>query len=246
MIEVKKVSSGAIQVKSSVSDFCAAMGYCELRIKHFLRGIRYASNTNNDRRHRLPRKRGGIRKEHFNLNLSHLRELKDLKKDIEFIREGLYTRYTKELTFGGESVSLLIYGRADKVMRSQGTLIVEDSKYPQTKDKYLDKYEPYNDQKLQTLLYLNSLFSDVTCFDQTRCFEISCNRKAWIINIKDKFTLQSIKIFQGYQTKQAEDFLNQKISRFVLLVLDKMQPTHHENVNKCRSCRFKDCEYCKT
>ncbi|MDD3791920.1 MAG: PD-(D/E)XK nuclease family protein [Candidatus Bathyarchaeota archaeon] len=246
MIEVKKVSSGAIQVKSSVSDFCAAMGYCELRIKHFLRGIRPPQTQIMIEGIASHEKEEAYEKEHFKFEPVTSEELKDLKKDIEFIREGLYTRYTKELTFGGESVSLLIYGRADKVMRSQGTLIVEDSKYPQTKDKYLDKYEPYNDQKLQTLLYLNSLFSDVTCFDQTRCFEISCNRKAWIINIKDKFTLQSIKIFQGYQTKQAEDFLNQKISRFVLLVLDRMQPTHHENVNKCRSCRFKDCEYCKT
>ena len=127
-------------------------------------------------------------------------------------------------------------------MRSKGTLIVEDSKYPASKDKYLDKYEPFDDQKLQTLLYLNSNYSESGSLEQQDCFDICCEKKAWIINIKDKSTLESIKIFQGFQTKEAEDFLNDKVTRFALLSLGKLEPEHHNNVKKCQSCRFDKCE----
>jgi hypothetical protein len=59
-----------------------------------------------------------------------------------FALQGLFTRYQRELSFGNEKLSVLLYGRADKVMRSKGILIVEDSKYPASKDKYLVKFEP--------------------------------------------------------------------------------------------------------
>ena len=68
-------------------------------------------------------------------------------------------------------------------------------------------------------------------------------KKAWIINIKDKATLESIKIFQGFQTIEAEHFLHAKISRFALIALGKLVPAHHNNARKCRSCRFTDCPY---
>jgi hypothetical protein len=148
----------------------------------------------------------------------------------------------RELWFEDERVSFLLYGRADKVMRSNGTLIVEDSKFPATKHKYQNKFEPFDNQKLQTLLYLNSSFSETSSLEEDECFEVCCEKKAWIINIKDKVTLESIKIFQGYQTREAEDFLNEKIHRFALLALGKAEPEHHNNSKKCRSCRFEECE----
>jgi hypothetical protein len=107
---------------------------------------------------------------------------------------------------------------------------------------YHNKFEPFDNQKLQTLLYLNSNFSETSSLEEKECFEVCCEKKAWIINIKDKVTLESIKIFQGYQTKEAEDFLNKNISRFALLALGKLEPKHHNNSKKCRSCRFEECE----
>jgi len=83
MIEVKKVSSGAIQVKSSVSDFCAAMGYCELRIKHFLRGIRPPQTQIMIEGIVSHEKEEAYEKEHFKFEPITAEELKDLKKDIE-------------------------------------------------------------------------------------------------------------------------------------------------------------------
>ncbi len=228
---------------SSVSDFCGAMGYCEVRVKHFLKGIKPPPTKIVLDGVESHEKEEVYEKEHFKFEPVTVEALQDFTKDIEFAREGLFTRFERDLAFGEETLSVLVYGRADKVMRSKGTLIVEDSKYPATRDKYADKYEPFDDQKLQTLLYLNSNYSEKGSLESKDCFDISCEKRAWIINIKDKATMESIKVFQGYQTKEAEDFLNGKLNRFALLVLGKIEPQHHGNSRKCQSCRFDSCEF---
>ncbi len=243
MIEIEQTLEGKPLIMSSVSDFCGAMGYCELRIKHYLKGIKPPQTQITIDGIKSHEKEEVYEKEHFTFEPVSEEGLKDLTKDIEFAREGIFTRYQRELSFGNEKFSLLLYGRADKVMRSNGTLIVEDSKYPASKAKYLVKYEPFDDQKLQTLLYLNSTYSETGSFKENDSFEISCQKRAWIINIKDKSTLESIKIFQGFQTMEAEHFLEAKINRFALLALGKLAPDHHNNAKKCQSCRFTDCEY---
>ena len=171
-------------------------------------------------------------------------ELEDLNKDIELAHEGIFTRHLEILNFGDQKVLMLIVGQADKIMRSKGTLIVEESKYPENKEKYLEKFEPYEDQKLQTLLYLNSRFTEDSSSDPKEWFDIPHKKKAWIVNIKDKRTGESVKIFKGIQNKGAEEFLKEKISKFALVVLGKLEPEHHKSIRKCRSCRFLDgCEY---
>ena len=40
MIEIIQTPEGYPLIISSVSDFCSSMGYCELRIKHYLQGIK--------------------------------------------------------------------------------------------------------------------------------------------------------------------------------------------------------------
>jgi hypothetical protein len=47
--------------------------------------------------------------------------------------------------------------------------------------------------------------------------------------------MASIKVFQGYQTKDAEDFLDEKLGRFALLALGKVEPEHHNNSKKCKA-----------
>lgn len=243
MIDIKKTPDGNPLIMSSVSDFCGSMGYCELRIRHYIKGIKPPQTQLTIDGTKFHEKEEVYEKEHFTFEPVTEEALKDLTKDIEYAREGLFTRFQRELSFGKDKLSILLYGRADKVMRSKGTLIVEDSKYPASKDKYLGKYEPFDDQKLQTLLYLNSSYSESGSLDPTDGFDISCEKRAWIINIKDKASLQSLKIFQGFQTDEAEDFLNEKVKRFALLALGKVEPEHHNNIRKCQSCRFKDCEY---
>jgi hypothetical protein len=243
LIEIKQTSEGNPLIMSSVSDFCGSMGYCELRIRHYLKGIKPPQTQKTIDGTKSHEKEEVYEKEHFTFEPVTEEGLKDLTKDIEFAREGLFTRFQRELSFGTEKLSILLYGRADKVMRSNGTLIIEDSKYPASKGKYSIQYQPFDDQKLQTLLYLNSNYSESGSLNESDCFEISCEKKAWIINIKDKATLESIKIFQGFQTSEAKDFLNEKVTRFALIALGKVEPEHHNNVRKCQSCRFTDCQY---
>ena len=80
------------------------------------------------------------------------KELADLKKDIEFAYESINTRLIMPLSFPQYSeANMLIFGRANKVYRSQGTLIIEESKFPFDPSKYLETFEPYPDHKLQNL-----------------------------------------------------------------------------------------------
>jgi len=243
MIKIKQTRDGSPLITASVSDFCGSMGYCEVNITHFLKGIKPPETQVTFDGTKSHEKEEQYEKEHFTFKPVTTEELKDFTRDIEFAREGLYTRFQRELIFDNERLSLLLFGRADKVMRSKGTLIVEDSKFPTNKEKYQDTFEPYDTQKLQTLLYLNSKFSEDFPFSPKVCFDISCERKAWVINIKDKATMECVKVFQGFQTKEAEDFLSEKINRFALLTLGKTAPQHHNNCKKCQSCRFEECEY---
>jgi hypothetical protein len=75
-------------------------------------------------------------------------------------------------------------------------------------------------------------------------FEIPHNKKAWIIKVKDTKTGESVRIFEGIQTKEAVDFLREKISKFSLIVLGGLEPEHHKSIKKCIKCRFlNDCEH---
>jgi hypothetical protein len=243
MIKVKQTHDGNPWITASVSDFCASMGYCEVSIAHSLKGIKPEVTQVTMDGTKSHEKEETYEKEHFTFKPVTPEELVDFTKDIEFAREGLFTRFQRQLSIGDETPTLLLFGRADKVMRSKGTLIVEDTKFPANKEKYQETFQPYNTQKLQTLLYLNSRFSEQFPFNPKDCFDIGCENKAWIINIKDKVTHESIKIFQGFQTTEAEEFLNSNIERFALLVLGKLAPEHHNNEKKCNSCSFKDCEF---
>jgi hypothetical protein len=40
MIEIREMPNGSSLIVSTVSDFCDSMGYCEFKIKHFLRGVK--------------------------------------------------------------------------------------------------------------------------------------------------------------------------------------------------------------
>jgi hypothetical protein len=243
MIKITEMPDGNPSIISSVTDFCDSMGFCECKIKHFLKGIRPPQTQITIDGTKAHEKEQEYEKEHFEFAPVGQEELADLEKDVEFAREAIYTRFFAEIEFGNEKVPILLYGQADKVLRSKGTLIVEDSKFPYNIAKYSDQFEPYDDQKLQTLLYLNSSFSDIGSLNPAECFEIPHNEKAWVINIKDKNTQESIKIFKGTQTREAEELLNQKLKKFILIVLGKVYPEHHNNIRKCSSCRFKDCEF---
>ena len=234
---------GNYTIISSVADFCDSMGFCEFKIKHFLKGVRPPQTKVTLEGTESHEKEVEFEKEHFIFVPLTQKELEDINKDIEFAREDIYTRFLTELNYGNKKLLMLLIGRAEKIARSKGMLIVEETKYPENTEKYLEKFEPFEDQKLQALLYLNSRFTENPNTALKECFVIPHEKKAWIINIKDKRTRKSVKIFKGIQTKEAEDLLKEKINKFALVVLGILEPEHHKSIKKCRSCRFLSCEH---
>ena len=243
MIKIDKLPDGSPLIISSVSDFCDSMGYCEFKIKHFLKGIKPPQTEITIAGTKAHEEEEKYEKEHFKFVPITKEELADLERDVEFALEAIYTRFFTKIEIGNAKVPILIYGRADKVLRCEKRLFVEDSKFTGNTAQYLEKIEPYDDQKLQTMLYLNSRFSETGSLDPKECFEIPHEEKVWVINVKDRNTRETIKIFRGTQTKEAENFLKHNLSRFALIVLALIEPKHHNNIRKCRSCRYTDCEF---
>jgi hypothetical protein len=244
MIEIREMPDGNPMIISSVTSFCDSMGYCELRIKHFLKGIRPPQTETTIDGTEFHEKEVEYEKEHFEFVPLSQDELADFTKDVEFAREAINTRFLTEIELGNKKIPMLMIGQADKVGRNQKVLVVEDTKFPANIGKYLEKFEPYDDQKLQTLLYLNSRFTETGSLEPEDWFDIPHEEKAWVINIKDKNTGESVRIFRGTQTEEAEAFLKEKLNKFALIVLGVLEPEHHQSIKKCRSCRlFNACEY---
>lgn len=245
MIRLRELPNGNFLIITTVSEFCSCMGYCEIRIKHFLKGIKPPQTQITIEGTKAHEAEELYEKEHFEFVPITQEELDDITTDIEFAREDIYTRFLTELDYGNKNVALLIFGRADKILRSEGTLIVEDTKFPYNIQRYVEKVtEPYDDQKLQTLLYLNSRFAENGSLNPDEWFDIPHDKKAWIINIKDKKAGKSVKIFRGIQTNEALEFLQEKLGKFALSVLGVTEPEHHNSINKCRACRSQnDCKF---
>ena len=170
-------------------------------------------------------------------------ELVDSKKDIEFARETVLTRYQYTIELDNQDLTILLFGNADKVMRSYEFLIVENSKYPKHAERYLNLNNPFENQKTQSLVYVNSQFSENTSFSSDEWFDIPYKEKVWRINIKNSDTGDGIKLFEGIQTNKDTEILDNQIERFGSIALDIIEPSHHNNKRKCASCRFLN--YCK-
>ena len=243
MIEVK-VSQGRMSIVSTVSDFCDSMGYCEFKIPLALKGIKPPPTEATIQGEKAHKRQEQFEKEHFEMFPVTSEELEDLNKDVEFAYESINTRLSVPLSFANYPKSnMLIYGRADKVYRNGGKLIVEESKFPFNPSKYLQTFEPYPDHKLQTLLYLNSSFANGDSLDSRAWFEIPHSQKAWIINVKDRKTGETIKTFKGLQTSELEQFMKSNLQRFAQIASGELLPKHHQREAKCAKCRIENCQY---
>ena len=228
MIEAK-VSHGRLSIVSTDSDFCDSMGYCEFKIPLALKGIKPPPTKATIEGTKAHLRQEQFEKERFEMAPVTSEELADLNKDFEFAYEAINTRLIVPLNFPKyPNANMLIYGRADNVYRSQGTLIVEESKFPFNPNKYLQTFEPYPDHKLQTLLYLNSLFASENSLDSRTWFEIPHSQKAWIIYVKDRKTGETIKTFKGLQTSELENYMKFNLQRFAQIAAGEAYPQHHQ------------------
>ena len=244
MVNLTEQVDGSYVLVSSVTDFCGSMGYCEFRIKYLLEGIKPPQTELTLVGTKAHKKEEDYEKEHVEFEPLTLEKLEDKKKDIEFARESVFTRYQTTLSLDEGILTILLFGKADKILRSNELLIDEDSKFPKNPWRYLKINEPFEGQKMQTLVYVNSQFSENRSFGTDEWFEIPHKKKGWRINIKDLKTGNSIRLFEGIQTQHDKEILDNNIIRFSKLALGSILPLHHNNTNKCASCRF--FSYCES
>ncbi len=73
-------------------------------------------------------------------------------------------------------------------------------------------------------------------------FDIPHLKKKWVVNIRNSESEDTkdniVKTFEGIQDENDEIFLQEKMSRFIYLVLDKEQRYHHGNFKKCIPCEY--------
>ena len=241
MVKIIEQPDGRFVLVSSVTDFCGSMGYCEFRIKHLLKGIKPPPTELSIAGTKAHEKEEEYEKEHVTFEPLTQEKLIDSKKDLEFARESVFTRYETTLGLGDSDLRVLLFGKADKIMRNGEMLIVEDSKYSMNASRYLNRNSPYESQKMQTLVYVNSQFSENTSFGSDDWFDIPHKEKVWRINIKDPDTGESVRLFEGIQTKNDKEILDSRIARFGSIALNIVDPHHHGSTKKCFSCRFSGC-----
>lgn len=244
MIKIEE-NDKLILVRSTVSDFCDSMGYCEHKIPFHLEGVKPPPSVETLQGTAAHVSEEKYEKENFEFVPITEDELNDVTADVEFPRENIFTRLLLPMQAGSKNVVLLIHGRADKVFRNQGTLYVQDDKFPTNLTKYDDRFEPFDDQKLQALTYLHSRFTDEGSFNPDEWFEIPHNNKSWIIQIKDKQNNNKpFKIFKGMHNENSERFFKSSLQRFVLLTLGMEERKHHDIAAKCKPCRYFDqCQF---
>ena len=231
-------------LNAAVSDFADGLGYCEYKIPLSIKGVKPKPSQSlilGTKAHHAEEK---YEQEHVELEPVSVEALEDEQEDIEFARENVYSTLSMPFEFPTENVLLSLSGRIDKIMRVEGTLVVQDDKFvarPQTYDK---KTQPYPSQLLQVLAYLNSVYSAKRSKDPEDWFEMPHTAKKWQIRICDRKTREPYKIFSGYQDSFELHYFHTALEKFTTIALDITEPEHHNSKPKCDACNLKSfCEF---
>ena len=155
MIKLNKIDDITF-VNAAVTDFADSLGYCEYKIPLSIQGIKpkpsQALVEGTKAHHQIEQ----YEQEYLELEPVTITQIKDKKKDIEFARENIYSTLTIPFKFPTQNVVVSLSGRIDKILRVDGTLIVQDDKFVAKPQVYDSKTQPYPGQLLQVLTYLNS------------------------------------------------------------------------------------------
>ncbi|MBA4453775.1 MAG: hypothetical protein H2B05_02365, partial [Nitrosopumilaceae archaeon] len=186
-------------VTSAVTDFADALGYCEYKIPLSIRGVRPKPSQSlilGTKAHHAEEK---YEQEHVELEPVTAEAIEDEKVDVEFARENVYSTLSMPFEFSEENVLLTLSGRIDKIMRVDGTLLVQDDKFVGRPQTYEQKTQPYPSQLLQVLAYLNSVYSGKRGNNPEDWFDLPHAKKKWELRICDRKTREPYKIFSEYQ-----------------------------------------------
>lgn len=255
-----------LAIKAPVSDFIFCMGYCEHKIPFYIKGVKVPEHIESEKRknegkvaHEKEEKieiqkiEKGLIKQTTKEEMFTL--LPNIEKNIEFTREDVTTKLYYKAKVDDKDVKLSLSGRADKILRVDGNLIIQEDKFPLSPNDYVNRDSPFNSQVLQALIYLNSQFkkkdNEITMEDLwlsndtkklsevKKPFEIPHQQKMWIINIRSRDDDNNVvKSYQGIQTEQDKINLEKNLYRFICLILGKKEKLHHNNPKKCRPCEY--------
>lgn len=156
-----------LTIRCPTSEFIFGMTYCEYKIPFYIEGkeppkhkeseIRKAVGSIHHAKEEKKEKYSGRVKP---ITSEELRQaLPDKQNNIEFIRERIFSRLYYPTKIDDKNIQLILTGRPDKILRQDECLIVEEDKFPTNPFIYIGKMNPFNSQKLQVLVYLNSQFS---------------------------------------------------------------------------------------
>lgn len=258
-----------LSVACSVSEFVFSMGYCEYKIPFYVGGIKPPRHMESEIRKsegRIGHKKeeqieiGKIEKGEIELLTKEemITRLPDVNANISFSREDIITKLFYKTKIDSRDIDLVLTGRADKVSREDGCLVVYEDKFPKNPLEYAKRSVPFSSQILQALIYLNSKFKKkdnvITIEDMWACqdiqkladisksFEIPHINKKWVINIRDRSEESEnnvVKTFDGIQTDKDRAYLEGNLYRFIGLVLGKREKIHHGSTRKCAPCEYK-------
>ncbi|HUT06387.1 MAG TPA: PD-(D/E)XK nuclease family protein [Nitrosopumilaceae archaeon] len=231
-------------LNAAVTDFSDALGYCEYKIPLSIQGVKPKPSPSlilGTKAHSAEQK---YEQEHFEFEPVSVEAIEDEQEDIEFARENVYSTLSMPFEFPTENVLLSLSGRIDKIMRVDGTLLVQDDKFVGRPATYDQKTQPYPSQLLQVLAYLNSVYSAKKSKDPEGWFEMPHTEKKWQIRICDRKTREPYKIFSEYQDAFALHYFHLSLKKFATIALDITEPEHHNSKPKCNACNLKSfCEF---
>ena len=231
-------------LNAAVTDFADALGYCEYKIPLSIQGIKPKPSKSlilGTKAHHAEEK---YEQEHVELEPVLIEEIKDEQKNIEFARENVYSTLTMPFEFRTENVLVSLSGRIDKIMRVDGTLLVQDDKFVGRPQTYDQKTQPYPSQLLQVLTYLNSVYSAKRSKNPEDWFEMPHTEKKWQIRICDRKTREPYKLFSEYQDAFSLHYFHMSLEKFATIALGITEPEHHNSKPKCNACNLKSfCEF---
>ena len=243
MIKIEKEKDITF-VNSSVTEFADALGYCQYKIPLSIKGVKprpTASLILGTKAHHAEER---YEKEHVKLEPVYVEQIEDEEVDVEFARENVYSTLSMPYEFPTENVLVTLSGRIDKIMRVDGTLVVQDDKFVGRPQSYEQKTQPYPSQLLQVLVYLNSVYSGKRKNNPEDWFDLPHTKKRWELRICDRKTRQPYKIYSEYQDAFSLYYLHSSLEKFTTITLGIAKPEHHNSQSKCEACNLKKfCEY---
>ena len=238
MIKINKINDITF-VNAAVTDFADSLGYCEYKIPLSIQGAKAKPSQALIQGTKAHHEKEQYEAEYVELEPVTIAEIKDEKKDIEFARENIYSTLTVPFEFPSENVVVSLNGRIDKIMRVDGTLIVQDDKFVARPQVYDSKTQPYPGQLLQVLAYLNSNFSSKRRASPEDYFDMPHTQKQWELRICDRKTKEPHKTFSEIQDSFSLHYLHSSLETFASIAANISEPEHHNNKRKCDACNLK-------